>query len=252
MRRAGAPRRLPEGWVVAPGLVDLQVNGFADAEVGDDPDALAAVARALPAAGLTAFCPTLVTRCDAAYRRAAAALAAVRWPPRGARALGVHLEGPFLAPSRAGVHPWHAFRDPEPGLVDHLVSAFRPALVTLTPERHGATPTPTTRSGSRPSALLIPPRAPPATRGAPGHPRPQRDARDRVARALGAGRLPRAPARGVSLVADGRHVAPPVAALVARLAGARLVLVSDATAAAGAPAGTYRLAGGACAPTATG
>jgi N-acetylglucosamine-6-phosphate deacetylase len=45
----------------------------------------------------------------------------------------------------------------------------------------------------------------------------------------------------VSLIADGLHVAPEVAAVIARAAGRRLVLVSDAVAAAGAPPGRYRL-----------
>ena len=48
-------RRLPEGWIVAPGLVDLQVNGFGGVEMGDDPGELAAAARALPGAGVTVF-----------------------------------------------------------------------------------------------------------------------------------------------------------------------------------------------------
>ena len=45
----------------------------------------------------------------------------------------------------------------------------------------------------------------------------------------------------VSLIGDGVHVAPEVAAVIARAAGRRLVLVSDAVAAAGAPPGRYRL-----------
>ena len=102
-----AVRDLPDGWIVAPGFVDVQVNGFAGAEVGPDADALATVAAALPRTGVTAFCPTLVSRADAAYRRAAAALARARVPAAGARPLGVHLEGPFL---NAG-----APRRPRPG-----------------------------------------------------------------------------------------------------------------------------------------
>jgi N-acetylglucosamine-6-phosphate deacetylase len=47
----------------------------------------------------------------------------------------------------------------------------------------------------------------------------------------------------VSLIGDGVHVAPEVAAVLARAAGGRLVLVSDATAAAGMPAGRYALCG---------
>ena len=63
---------LPEGWAVLPGYVDLQVNGYAGAEIGDDPDQWAAVAAALPSVGVTAFCPTLITRSPEAYRRAGA------------------------------------------------------------------------------------------------------------------------------------------------------------------------------------
>ncbi|MFN8121714.1 MAG: hypothetical protein U0237_04705 [Thermoleophilia bacterium] len=53
--------RLPGGWLLAPGLVDLQVNGLAGVEAGDDPDALARIAAELPRHGVTAFCSTLVT-----------------------------------------------------------------------------------------------------------------------------------------------------------------------------------------------
>ena len=49
------------------------------------------------------------------------------------------------------------------------------------------------------------------------------------------------PRARVSLIGDGVHVAPEVAAVIARAAGRRLVLVSDAVAAAGAPPGRYRL-----------
>ncbi len=73
---ASGPRHaIPAGWTICAGFVDVQVNGFGGAEVGDDPAQLAAVARALPAAGVTAFCPTLVSRSPAAYARAAAGAA---------------------------------------------------------------------------------------------------------------------------------------------------------------------------------
>jgi N-acetylglucosamine-6-phosphate deacetylase len=45
----------------------------------------------------------------------------------------------------------------------------------------------------------------------------------------------------VSLIADGLHVGPEMCATLSRAAGARLVLVSDATAATDAPPGRYRL-----------
>ena len=44
----GAVRVLPEGWIVAAGFVDLQVNGYGGAQVGEDPDEIARAARTLP------------------------------------------------------------------------------------------------------------------------------------------------------------------------------------------------------------
>ena len=90
---------VPPGWTICGGFVDVQVNGFGGAEVGEDPDEVAAVAAALPAVGVTAFCPTLVSRDEAGYARAARAIAAARPAPGSARVLGTHLEGPFLAPT---------------------------------------------------------------------------------------------------------------------------------------------------------
>ena len=173
---ASAPRRarraLPEGWIVAPGLVDLQLNGYAGAEADGGPEALAAIAAALPAIGVTAFCPTVVSRPDAAYRRAAAALARPLPPaPGAARALGTHLEGPFLSPERPGVHPPAALRDPAPAAVDRLLAAFAPAIVTLAPELpggsrpSGASPGP---ARSPPSATPRPTRRPDGPRSPPG------------------------------------------------------------------------------------
>ena len=249
-RPRGARRVLPDGWVVAPGLVDLQVNGYAGAEVGDDPDALAAVAAALPAAGVTAFCPTLISRPEAAYRRAAAALARVRWPSAGARPLGVHLEGPFLAPSRTGAHPVDALREPSPERLERALRDFAPAIVTLAPELPGGLDA----IGRIAAAGAV---------AAIGHTEAD-SAQGRAAIAAGARlathalnamrgverRDPSAlvafvadPRARISLIGDGVHVAPEVAGVLARATGARLVLVSDAISAAGMPPGRYRLGG---------
>jgi N-acetylglucosamine-6-phosphate deacetylase len=244
----GRAAALPPGWIVAPGLVDLQVNGYAGAEVGDDPGAVAAVAARLPRAGVTAFCPTLVSRSDRGYARAAAALARAPWPAAGAAPLGVHLEGPFLAPTRAGAHPAGRLRAPAAASVDRLAAAFAPRIVTLAPELPGGVEA--VRRLSRAGVLV-----------ALGHTEADHATALR-AFAAGARMLThaanamrgiehRAPSAlvaalghrraAVSLIADGVHVAPPVAALLARLAGRRLVLVSDATAATEAPPGRYRL-----------
>ncbi len=248
--REGEARALPEGWLVCPGFVDLQVNGFGGAEVGDDPPALAAVAAALPSCGVTAFCPTLVSRAPDAYRRAATALTRIRVPAHASQPLGVHLEGPFLARPRRGVHDEDALCDPSPEAVDRLLDAFAPAIVTLAPELSGALEA-VRRIARRGCVVAV------------GH--TEADAAvGRAAIAAGArlathalnamrgieSRAPSAlvaflthPRTAVSLIADGIHVDPAVAAVLARAAGRRLVLVSDAVAAAGVPAGDYPLGG---------
>ena len=94
-----------DGTVVAPGFVDLQVNGMDDVDVavadGADWDRLDAL---LAATGVTAWLPTLVTQPLDRYRARLGRIAAAR-ARSGARpaVLGAHLEGPFLG-DRTGAH----------------------------------------------------------------------------------------------------------------------------------------------------
>ena len=78
------------------------------------------VSRRLPETGTTAFLPTLVTAplpdLAAAARSAAAIIDGL--PPGGARVLGLHLEGPFIAPSRRGAHNAAWIIPPSPDAVD--------------------------------------------------------------------------------------------------------------------------------------
>jgi N-acetylglucosamine-6-phosphate deacetylase len=113
---------------LAPGLVDLQVNGLDDHDVwaGD----LDALGGALRDAGTTAWCPTLTSRPLAAYGQWFAT------HPRPAPGeLGVHLEGPFLHPGRAGAHPREHLVPPDAAWLAALPARVR--LVTLAPELPG-------------------------------------------------------------------------------------------------------------------
>lgn len=122
--------------IAAPGLVDLQVNGFAGLDfLATDGDGYAAAGEALLATGVTAYLPTLITSPEPDL---VAALRAVPGESRGARILGVHLEGPFLSPVRLGAHPAGWRRDPDPALLERLLAAGPVRLVTLAPELPGA------------------------------------------------------------------------------------------------------------------
>src|SRR3954469_10166859 len=88
--------------IAVPGFVDLQVNGFGGVDFLDaDADGYRRAGEALLETGVTSYLPTLITSPEEQL------LAAMREIPLGdarPRVLGVHLEGPFLSPSRLGTH----------------------------------------------------------------------------------------------------------------------------------------------------
>ena len=116
---------------LAPGLVDLQVNGYAHLDVATgDRSSLRELGELLAARGTTTWCPTLTSRPLAEYRA---------WfdahPQRAPGEHGLHLEGPFL--SRPGAHRPGTALDPDPDWLGGLPERVR--LVTLAPELPGAT-----------------------------------------------------------------------------------------------------------------
>jgi N-acetylglucosamine-6-phosphate deacetylase len=127
------------GRLVAPGLIDLQCNGGLGVDVTSEPARLWELAAALPRWGVTAWLPTVVTAPEGAIEAARAALAA--GPPdgfAGAVPLGLHLEGPFLAPEARGAHPEALLRPPTLEAVADWSPATGVALATLAPELPGA------------------------------------------------------------------------------------------------------------------
>ena len=244
----------PGGRVAAPGLVDLQVNGFAGMDVMTaDRAGVTALARELAAHGVTAWLPTLITAAPEATDRAlsvlASALAGTR-PSGAARALGVHLEGPFLSPARLGTHPPEHRRDPDPALLRRWCDAGPVVAVTLAPELPGALDLvrelaargvlvsvghsdataeeahAAFDAGARTVTHLFNAMSPLHHR-APGVP----------GAALGR------PGVVVQLVVDGHHLHADAVRTAWAAARGRTVLVTDATAASARPDGAYDLAG---------
>lgn len=121
------------------GLVDIQVNGAAGIDLTAEPHRLWEVAAALPAYGVVAFVPTVITSDPAAREQALATYAA--GPPAGwvgAEPLGLHFEGPMIAPARKGAHPERWLRPPSLELVDGWSREAGVAMVTIAPELPGA------------------------------------------------------------------------------------------------------------------
>jgi N-acetylglucosamine-6-phosphate deacetylase len=123
--------------IVAPGFVDLQVNGGHGIDFGEEPERIGEVASWLPQTGCTAFLPTIVSSFGDRYRRVFEALPAAFGVP-GARVLGLHLEGPFLAPGKKGAHALDAIEAADDALFDELLGEDSVRLVTLAPDRAGA------------------------------------------------------------------------------------------------------------------
>lgn len=124
--------------ILAPGFLDLQVNGGGGLAVGGDIDAaaLAAICATHARLGATGILPTLITDTPAATARVIeAGIAAARAGTPGF--LGLHIEGPHLDPRRKGAHDPALIRPMAQGDLDLLLHAAArlPALmVTLAPE----------------------------------------------------------------------------------------------------------------------
>src|SRR6202171_86469 len=94
---------MPPGTVLAPGFIDLQVNGGGGVLLNDEPtpDAMRAIARAHRRYGTTSCLPTLISDTRA---KATAAITAAKLLDGTDGILGLHLEGPFISSSRPGIH----------------------------------------------------------------------------------------------------------------------------------------------------
>lgn len=127
-----------EGLWLAPGFLDLHIHGDLAAAQGDAvPRALQATASALAARGTTAFLATTVSM---AAEPLADFVSQVRTTAvSGATCLGIHLEGPWIHPQRAGAHEVAAVRPYDPREARELVARAEGALamVTLAPEVPG-------------------------------------------------------------------------------------------------------------------
>jgi len=133
------------GLIVAPGFVDLQINGGFGIDLMTDPDGIWDLGRLLPATGVTSFLPTLVSSPPAVIEKFLTVLGERPADYVGAEPLGAHLEGPFINPAHAGAHGRDRIRELAElssaqivGLARLWARDGRVALVTLAPELPGA------------------------------------------------------------------------------------------------------------------
>jgi len=125
------------GGILLPGFIDAQVNGGGGVLFNNDTtaEAIAAIGRAHRRFGTTGFLPTLISDDAPVMARAVAATReAIAAGVPGV--LGVHLEGPYIAPARKGTHDASKFRVPDAAEVAMATSLDNGVtLVTLAPEQ---------------------------------------------------------------------------------------------------------------------
>jgi len=242
------------------GLFDLQVNGFAGVDFNSTAitsDALDHALDAMARTGVAHCLPTVITAPEGVLGDRLAALdravATSRLGP--AMVPGFHLEGPFLSPEQgyAGCHPPAAMVAPDRALVERIEAGLvRPILLlTLAPERPGATALigwatargkvvalGHTAASSADIAAAVEAGAILSTHLGNGLRQMLPKFDNPMIAQLAEDRL------WASFIADGIHIPPAALKVLLRAKGLeRSILVSDATAAAAAPAGCYELAG---------
>ena len=248
---------LGEHATIAPGFVDMHVHGGGGHTMtSTDPDEISAATGYHLRRGTTASVASLITTSLRGLQTQLATVAGLAHRGRHGEGhvLGAHLEGPFLSPLRRGVHPLDQLRLPSAPQLEALLTAAEGTLrmLTLAPELPGSLGPRGAVARLRDAGVTV----------AVGHTdadhdtcRAAFDAGASVATHLFNGMRPLGhrdpgpiaaaldhPGVTVELIADGRHVHPPVARMAIRAAGpSRLALITDAVAATGAADGDYDL-----------
>ncbi len=243
------------GCLIAPGLTDLQVNGYAGSDLNTDPllpGTVRDISVKLWSEGVTTFFPTVITNSPENIMRAVKAVAdACRLFPEAAGAVGgIHLEGPFISPEDGarGAHPAEHVRPPDWELFNEWQEACNGMIriVTLSPEWPGAADF--IRKASVTGVIV----AIGHTAATPEQIREAVGAGATLSTHLGNGShqmLPRhrnyiweqlaADELYATMISDGFHLPDALMKVFIRMKPGRLILVSDATSLTGMPPGDY-------------
>ncbi len=245
---------------LAPGFVDLQVNGFGGRAFNDltvTVDDVQRISCTLDRFGVTSYCPTVTTDSGPALRHALATLARAceQSAEVACRVPGFHLEGPYISPDDGprGAHARQHVRPPDWDEFQRLQDAARGriCLLTLSPEYETA---PAFIARVAATGVLV---AIGHTKATAAQIQAAVDAGARLSTHLGNGahgQICRHPnyiwdqlaedRLSASLIADGHHLpAAVVKTFVRAKSPARCVLISDVTALGGMPPGRYESPG---------
>ena len=134
----GAQQLRAEGLLLAPGFIDMQINGAFGMDFTASPELIWQVAALLPRYGVTSFLPTVITSPLETIEIARKVVQSAPPDFRGTWPLGLHLEGPFLNPAKRGAHDPAYMRLPDLQIIDGWSPESGVRMVTLAPELPGA------------------------------------------------------------------------------------------------------------------
>ena len=134
---------LPDDAIVVPGFVDQHIHGAGGSDGMDGTvEDISIIAKTIAAEGTTSFLVTTMTQSPENITKAMTAVKTYREmnPDEGARVVGVHLEGPFIAAAYKGAQPLEYVKAPDVAAFDGYNAASGNAIriVTLAPEVDGA------------------------------------------------------------------------------------------------------------------
>lgn len=241
----------PDDHLIVPGFIDLHVHGGAGYDFSDStPDEIGTILDCHGEGGTSALAATVVSSSPEQTLTAIKAIVMSEAGERGAEIVAIHLEGPFLDGSRCGAQNPRVIRKPDAMEIEKWLTAAdgMPLIITIAPDQDRA-------------IELI--RRYPEVRFSIGHTSADYATAVRAFEA-GARRVTHlfntmtglhhrqpglvgatlvTPSAVTEIIADGHHIHPAVLQIASRMMPERIILVTDAIAAAGSSDATATLGG---------
>lgn len=121
------------GAYVAPGFIDTHIHGFGGYGTEDcSVKSILKMSEGLVTCGVTSFIPTLYSGNKMQMIKGIRAIVGAMGNERGARILGIHLEGPFISPQRLGVQTPESISEVNLDLMEELWEASEGHIVNMT------------------------------------------------------------------------------------------------------------------------
>jgi len=122
-----------DGAYISPGLIDTHIHGFNGHGTEDaDVESILAMSKDLAAYGVSAFNPTLYSSDEETLIKSIKAIKDAIGKEQGAKIMGIHLEGPFVSPDKAGVQRPETIKGADTDMMERLWTASEGTIVNMT------------------------------------------------------------------------------------------------------------------------